>query len=358
LKNRPNTVDPGIWYDENKEIHDSLRQTIEDFTHNILNEQGLKEGSDFVFAEFKIKTRDSFIQKMNKIDREGKLKYSDPKQITDIVRARIVGYVLSDISPLSALVERYFDIDWERSIDKFNELGESQVGTRSKNYIARLNRTVRKAKSRFENLYFEIQLETLLNYAWSEIEHDRNYKTAIELPQNSDIPRRFRILAGVLELADNEFERLSKETQAYAKPIPSRIINGDLNIEVSAYSLRQFFTIKFNDIPRFSPYFGWIEHELNELESLGIKTLSQLDMIIPTDFKQRYVKVLKDKLGPNNPLTFSAILLDILIIHFRDQYFEKATQRPFTVFLENYHYNVFQEFGLKIKLPRGWEWED
>lgn len=108
----------------------------------------------------------------------------------------------------------------ERSVDKFKDLGESEVGTRSRNYVVRL----------------------------------------------PDIPRRFKIIAGLLELADNEFERLSKETQAYAKPIPSKIMKGDLEIPISAYSLRQFLTIRFKDIPGFSPYFGWIEDELNELE--------------------------------------------------------------------------------------------
>lgn len=157
----------------------------------------------------------------------------------------------------------------ERSVDKFKDLGESEVGTRSRNYVVRLPDGLLKDKPELRNfreLYFEIQLKTLLDYAWSEIEHDRNYKTATELPKYTDIPRRFKIIAGLLELADNEFERLSKETQAYAKPIPSKIMKGDLEIPISAYSLRQFLTIRFKDIPGFSPYFGWIEDELNELE--------------------------------------------------------------------------------------------
>jgi hypothetical protein len=33
------------------------------------------------------------------------------------------------------------------------------------------------------------------------------------------------LVAGLLEVADNEFEQLSTETQKYAKPIPSRILN-------------------------------------------------------------------------------------------------------------------------------------
>jgi putative GTP pyrophosphokinase len=99
------------------------------------------------------------MQKMNNINKNGKRKYSEPEEITDIVGIRIVGYVLSDISAFATLVERYFDIDWERSIDKFKELGESKVGIRAKHYIARLREHAWKdipEYKHFEKLYIEI----------------------------------------------------------------------------------------------------------------------------------------------------------------------------------------------------------
>jgi hypothetical protein len=86
-------------------------------------------------------------------------------------------------------------------------------------------------------------------------------------------------------------------------------------------------------------------------------TLSQLNKIIQPDFKQRYVKVLKDKLGLNEQINFSAILLDILIIRYGDEYFKNATRKGYPMTLENYHYNVLKEFGVKITLPENWKWK-
>ncbi len=47
---------------------------------------------------------------------------------------------------------------------------------------------------KFKDKKFEIQIRTILQHAWAEIEHDRDYKFTGELPIN--IKRRFRILAG------------------------------------------------------------------------------------------------------------------------------------------------------------------
>ena len=246
------------WYDDNKELYDSLRQAVENLVQDKLDSQGLMKGSDYVFIESRLKDKYRFIKKMNNKDKDGKRKCANPKEITDIAGIRIVGYILPDLEPISVVVKRFFAVDMERSVDKFKQLGESQVGIRSRNYIGRLHKNTIKDKpeyAKFKELDFEIQVNTLLDYAWSEIEHDRNYKTAspIELPEGSLIPRRFKLLAGDLELVDYQFEQLSKETEVYAKPIPSKILKGDLEIEISPYALRQFLTIKFEDIHVLHP---------------------------------------------------------------------------------------------------------
>ena len=63
---------------------------------------------------------------------------------------------------------------------------------------------------------FALKFKLELDYSWGEIEHDRRYKTAEELRKDSDIPRRFELISGTLEILDYEFERLSKETELYA----------------------------------------------------------------------------------------------------------------------------------------------
>jgi putative GTP pyrophosphokinase len=320
------------------------------------------KGSDYVFIESRLKKKDRFLKKMNNIDEHGKRKYANPKEITDIAGIRVVAYILPDLEPISAVVKRFFDIDMKRIVDKFKQLGESQVGIRSRNYIGKLDRNIINDKpeyAKFKELDFEIQVNTLLDYAWSVIEHDRNYKTAspIELPEGSLAPRRFKLLAGDLELIDYQFEQLSKETEAYAKPIPSKILKGELEIEISPYALRQFLKIKFGDVPCFTPYFGLVDDDLSELRSFGIATLSQLNKIIRPDFKQRYVKVLKNKLDLNEQINFPAILLDILIIHYGNEYFKNAKRKGYPLTLENYHHSVLEEFGVEVTLPTNWDWE-
>ncbi len=52
----------------------------------------------------------------------------------------------------------------------------------------------------------EIQVRTVLQHAWAEIEHDIQYKSASVIP--AEIRRRFMSLAGMLEIADRESQAI------------------------------------------------------------------------------------------------------------------------------------------------------
>lgn len=108
----------------------------------------------------------------------------------------------------------------------------------------------------------------------------------------------------------------------------------------------------FHDIPSFALYFGNVDVELTELTSRGLKTIAQLNQLILPDFKNRYRKVLKRSLEPRDVVTFTAILLDILIIHYGSSYFNKVTKKPYDIFLENYHARVFEEFDIHVQLQK------
>ncbi|MEW8027567.1 MAG: hypothetical protein AB2809_12850 [Candidatus Thiodiazotropha sp.] len=59
----------------------------------------------------------------------------------------------------------------------------------------------------------ELQVRTLAQHLWSEMAHDTFYKNNESLnPLPSNIKRRVYLLAGVVEVADNEFNRLNTET--------------------------------------------------------------------------------------------------------------------------------------------------
>jgi ppGpp synthetase/RelA/SpoT-type nucleotidyltranferase len=164
-------------------------------------------------------------------------KYGSPESITDIAGIRIICFVLSDVKLVSSVVEQIFYVDWDNSVDKFKELiGKGKMGYRGTNYVVTCRDNIFENNNEYEELKdvpFEIQIRSLLDYAWGEIEHDRNYKLAEEFPEENNIPRRFEALADALETLDYAFDSLSKEAQQYAKPITNKVHKGDLDIPIS-----------------------------------------------------------------------------------------------------------------------------
>ena len=73
----------------------------------------------------------------------------------------------------------------------------------------------------FDKMKCEIQVRTILQHAWAEIEHDIVYKSPGEIPFR--VRRRFACLAGLLEIADREFESLRQDEMAVRQAIQSRI---------------------------------------------------------------------------------------------------------------------------------------
>ncbi len=57
--------------------------------------------------------------------------------------------------------------------------------------------------------WFEIQIRSILEHAWAEIEHQIVYKSGVAYPKA--VLRRFAALAGSLELLDNEFLALREQ---------------------------------------------------------------------------------------------------------------------------------------------------
>ena len=82
---------------------------------------------------------------------------------------------------LCNVIERYFDPDYERTIKSSDRLGKNLIGYRSSNYVVKLGGEYFGKwyeYQAFKEMYFEIQVATLLDFTWMEIEHDRVYKTA------------------------------------------------------------------------------------------------------------------------------------------------------------------------------------
>ncbi|TDO92043.1 ppGpp synthetase/RelA/SpoT-type nucleotidyltransferase [Halanaerobium saccharolyticum] len=184
----------------------NLRAEVEVILREALNE------NDIVFhsIESRVKSVESFREKAERD------KYSDPiNEITDLTGIRIITLFEKEIHQISDIIKELFEIDYARSEDKSDLLDADKMGYKSIHYIAELSRdkiTTTELES-FAGLKFEIQIRSILQHAWAEIEHDRNYKFKGELPKH--LQRRFYALAGMLEIADREFNILSEEVEKF-----------------------------------------------------------------------------------------------------------------------------------------------
>lgn len=83
---------------------------------------------------------------------------------------------------------------------------------------------------------FEIQIRSILQHAWAEIEHDLQYKSAEAVPK--EVRRRFARLAGLLELGDVEFMGIRDQIRTYQRDLPNAIRATPNQVFVDQDSLR------------------------------------------------------------------------------------------------------------------------
>lgn len=187
------------------------------------------------------KTVESLSRKVEK-----KSTYDSLVEITDLAGIRIITLFSEDVDVVAKLIEREFTIDLKNSIDKRASLDPDRFGYLSLHYVASLNNSRGKLQeySGFGKLKIEIQIRSILQHTWAEIEHDIGYKSTVEVPRQ--IRRRFSRLAGLLELADQEFIGIRKDLDAYALSIKEQMKGGGEEVLIDKVTLSNFIeTNKF-----------------------------------------------------------------------------------------------------------------
>ncbi|QNX84385.1 hypothetical protein IC774_03800 [Acinetobacter seifertii] len=176
-----------------------------------------------------------------------------------------------------------FNVHQADSVNKSEKLGEEKVGYRSVHFICDVGQDREKLPefSVYKGLCFEIQIRTALEHAWAEIEHDRGYKLGGKLP--SHLNRRFKLLSGLLESADLEFNRLTQEIEEYANGLKENIANITEDFELSTIGVKTLLESKYPEfISRETQYIinDLLSIVIKELVNFGINNLKQLDQEI------------------------------------------------------------------------------
>ncbi|MCY1691163.1 hypothetical protein OVA29_11120 [Exiguobacterium sp. SL14] len=82
------------------------------------------------------------------------------------------------------IIENEFAIDRDQSVDKSTLLDTTEFGYLSVHFVASLSeqRLALSEYGRFKDYTAEIQIRSILQHAWAEIEHDLGYKNPNSVP--------------------------------------------------------------------------------------------------------------------------------------------------------------------------------
>lgn len=175
-------------------------------------------------VSWRLKDRDSLARKLARPDRN----YTDLWTITDLVGLRVITYFEEGVDRVGELIEATMPVDFTHSTDKRRRTS-TEFGYRSLHYV------VRALGELPERACFEVQVRTVLEHAWAEIEHDLGYKASEEVP--AAVRRRLSRLAGLLELADQEFGAIRRDLEGYARSLPARIETAGAPVPLDRLSL-------------------------------------------------------------------------------------------------------------------------
>ena len=265
-------------YREHLPLFEPAAEKIVAKLKKVFNQAGLIVAS----IESRVKTENSLT---GKLELKGS-KYASLEDITDIVGVRVITFYMDDVDKVASVVDRLFQIDWENSVDKRKAHGIDSFGYMSLHYICRMKGFPYR---------FEVQMRTVLQHAWANMNHDTGYKSGVEVPW--EYLRNLNRLAGMLELADEQFSRIRNELTDYRRRVQALVASGNLaEVPLDVDTFRSYLSLDpFGILNRRIAAVNQAEiQEVNLLNYLsvfrflGCQTLGDIDQLIKDNSDAAY----------------------------------------------------------------------
>lgn len=298
-------------------------------------------------VEGRVKTEKSLT---GKLELKGH-KYRTLDDITDIVGVRVITYFNDEVDVISALAEQLFEVDWENSVDKRKMLEIDRFGYMSLHYICRIPKALYHDPElpELNQIRFELQMRSALQHMWANLYHDMGYKSDVEIPL--EYQRNMSRLAGMLELADEQFSHIRKEINAYRRNVQSLVASGNFDeVPLNGDTFRSF--LKLNPFKRLADKMAAINQAeiyddslmpyYNVLRHLDMKTIGDIVRMRNEHSESAYQLALIQLAGTGLDIMAKSVALqNLCIVYLLKQGFgEAGLVRLFEALYGNNSYNV------------------
>lgn len=297
---------------------------------------------------------------------EGKVKrknYSNLAEITDLCGIRIITYFSDDVDKIAELISQEFEVDLENTIDKRKSEDPTKFGYVSLHYVVGLREenTSPTLYGRFKNIKLEIQIRTVMQHAWAEIEHDLGYKSKEDIPDQ--YRRQFSRLAGLIELADDNFLQLKNNINSYEQEIREKLPTSKKELPIDSSTLMTYVTedqnyiellntIKSSDVDiDFNINSSFLSTIVQRVKKLGLKTIGDIDELLDR-YKDIFIRVTEiefdivhyTSISVLTPLLhITSVLESVNRIDISDEEFMKVSNDQFSdVFDISYPIDVYE----------------
>ena len=225
-------------------------------------------------------------------------KYRRPiDEITDLAGVRIIAFFPRALASIGDCIREEFDVI-EHTEHGQKLYQDERFGYRSDHYLVKINgkRTELPEYELHRGLVAEVQVRTILQHAWAEIEHDIQYKVSITTPNT--IRRRFMSLAGLLEIADREFQAIQDEDEELKRLARTSVEKGVLEeVEITADALRSYLYRRVGQDGLDTDYPYDLMAQI--LRRLGFTTFDQVEVCIKDYDGDQLSRILRQRKGSN-----------------------------------------------------------
>lgn len=268
---------------------------------------------------------------------ESQTPYEIKDHITDLIGLRIVSLYECDIEKIKDVLAEEFEVIGITDKIKDIESKEASFGYKGLHVDFRLKppRNTMREYSRYVEFRFEVQIRTIIQDAWSILDHKIQYKKSIPL----QLKRRINTLAALFELADREFFSVREKTIQAAEEEKAKSATPS---SVEILNVFSFLAVVDDLFPEYDFHSYKADGFVSEMLSYGDITPSEFKQIMDNNFPyiERYKKYLgetptrKYALNPYTELRHVLFHSDnqkyqrVLYDYQRNKFLEWSAQNP------------------------------